>query len=236
MKNASYALLSGMMALAIPEIVSADEIVCPPSLGNATIDGNVAVVAPCQLIGTRVKGNVHIYTGGSLVARNADIEGNIQTDDDGVDYVDVDQSRIGGSVQLKDMRGDLSIIRRSDIGGSIQLKSNRSRIEVRNNRVDADVQAFENNGLIVITENTVDGNLQCKENRPAPVGGSNVVRGNKEDQCANLPPEPDNGGNVATASSGVTAANSGGGLGSFGPWMLLSLLLLLSFRAIRRIN
>lgn len=57
---------------------AAEDINCPPDPGAVTIDGNVLVSGPCTLDGTTVKGNVHLYSGGSLIARNASIGGNIQ--------------------------------------------------------------------------------------------------------------------------------------------------------------
>ena len=60
----------GLLALAAASSPArGDDVNCPPSLGNVTIDGNVLVAAPCQLEGTIVIGNVHLYAGGSLVSR-----------------------------------------------------------------------------------------------------------------------------------------------------------------------
>lgn len=50
---------------------AAEDVSCPPDLGAVTVDGNVLVTRPCTLDGTTVKGNVHLYSGGSLIARNA---------------------------------------------------------------------------------------------------------------------------------------------------------------------
>jgi len=181
--------LSLLAALtASPTVVLADDVNCPPNLGSVTVDGNVLVAAPCRLDGTTVKGNVHLYAGGSLVARgNVRIEGSIQAENS--DFIDVADTFVNGNIQLDNLVGDRSIIQRSTVGGSIQLSSNRSRLEVLNNTVDSDVQAFANRGGVVIADNVIDGNLQCKENNPAPAGGNNRVQGNKEDQCANLVPE-----------------------------------------------
>lgn len=74
----------------------ADDVNCPPDLGAVTIDGNVLVAAPCRLDGTTVKGNAHLYAGGSLIARNADIDGNIQAEN--ADYIDVVDSFVNGSI------------------------------------------------------------------------------------------------------------------------------------------
>lgn len=178
----------------------ADDVDCPPNLGNVTIDGNVIVKGPCQLDGTRVIGNVHMYPGGSLVARNARIDGNIQAERS--NFVDVANSRVDGSIQLDGLAGGASRIEVVVVGGNIQLKDNRVSIAVSRNTVGADVQAFSNTGGIDISGNDIDGNLQCKENRPAPTGGDNRVSGNREDQCANLQPASGGGSGGGSGGSG----------------------------------
>lgn len=71
-------------------MVLADGVRCPPGLGVVTIDGNVLVSAGgCTLAGTRVRGNVHQYGGGTLIARGARIDGNIQCD--GANFVNFGQ-------------------------------------------------------------------------------------------------------------------------------------------------
>lgn len=201
--------LSGL-AFGMPELSRADDVDCPPNLGNVTIDGNVLVTSgTCQLQGTRVIGNVHVYPGGLLVVNGASIDGSIQAE--GAIDVLVDQSSVNGSIQLDNLVGELSSITRSAVGGSIQLVSNRSELVVDDNDVNADVQAFGNGGGVDITNNVIDGNLQCKSNQPAPTGGFNRVAGNKEDQCANLQLAPvAGGGEVDILAAGVPAGSGGG--------------------------
>jgi hypothetical protein len=124
-----------------------------------TIDGNVLVAAPCRLERTTVKGNVHLYAGGSLVARWARIIGSIQAEN--ADFINVADTDVNGDIQLDDLVGDLSRVERSTVGGSIQLKDNRSRLEVLTTDVVGDVQAFSNVGGVVIADNVIDGNRQC---------------------------------------------------------------------------
>jgi cytoskeletal protein CcmA (bactofilin family) len=230
--------LSLLAALtASPTVVLADDVNCPPSLGSVTVDGNVLVAAPCRLDGTTVKGNVHLYAGGSLIARgNVRIEGSIQAENS--DFIDVADTFVNGNIQLDNLVGDRSIIQRSTVGGSIQLNSNRSRLEVLNNTVDSDVQAFANRGGVVIADNVIDGNLQCKENNPAPAGGNNRVQGNKEDQCANLVPETGTSPAPAPAPtpaptppvSADNSSSSSGGGGSLDQLLSLVMLLLMASR------
>jgi len=230
--RAPLAFCAAALALAgLPETSSADDVHCPPHLGEVTIDGNVLVAAPCQLNGTIVIGNVHLYAGGSLVTRGATrIDGSIQAEN--ADFVDLAGTHVNGSIQLDDLVGDRSIILDSSIGGSIQLTGNRSRLEVLGNTVTADVQAFSNTGGVFIADNVIDGNLQCKSNDPPPAGGNNRVQGNKEDQCANLRPEDDAPAPPpAPAPAEPANTSSGGGGFSFG---LPALLLVIVFLAARR--
>jgi hypothetical protein len=201
---AALALL-GVCAHAGPAL--ADDVFCPPNLGPVTIDGNVIVTGACVLDDTRVIGNVLLYAGGSLVARGAHIDGNIQAE--GADFVDVANSRVEGNIQLDDLVGGASAIGLVRVGGSIQLNGNRAGITVLNNIVGSDVQAFSNTGGLDITDNTIDGNLQCKENVPAPTGSGNLVSGNSEDQCASLAPADGSGGGPGGGSTGGTGTIDG---------------------------
>lgn len=217
----------------LPTSATADDVHCPPFLGSVTIDGNVLVAAPCRLEGTRVIGNVHLYAGGSLIARGGTrIDGSIQAERS--DFIDVADTHVNGNIQLDDLVGDRSVVERSTIGGSIQLKGNRSRLEVLRNTVDADVQAFSNTGGVIIADNVIDGNLQCKTNSPPPAGGNNRVQGNKEDQCANLMPEGAAPAPIAGLGSGTAELAGSSGGGSIGMLTLLFLaLFLMARRAVR---
>ncbi len=224
-----------MLGLAgLPGSASADDVHCPPFLGSVTIDGNVLVAAPCRLEGTKVIGNVHLYAGGSLVARgDTRIGGSIQAENS--DFIDISGIRVDGNIQLDNLVGDRSIIDHSTIGGSIQLKSNRSRLEVLGNTVNADVQAFSNSGLAIIADNRIDGNLQCKSNDPAPAGGNNQVQGNKEDQCSNLLPENTDPAPAPAPAPGAPLASADGGGGGFDlPALLLMALVFAGRRAFGR--
>lgn len=206
------------------------DVNCPPNLGRVTVDGNVLVTAACRLDGTVVKGNLLLYSGGSLVARDARVDGNIQADR--ADYIDVARVTVKGNIQLDDMVGDLSEIRGSGVDGNIQLVGNRATLEVVDNVVDGDVQAFSNTGGVLIADNVIGGNLQCRSNQPAPVGGNNMVSGNREDQCADLQGgrsadvrsggSGSTGGTGGTGGTGSTTTEASGG-GGTGPLMLLLL-------------
>jgi len=237
-------IVAGVIGFA-PFAVLADDVNCPPDLGDVEIDGNVLIAAPGSMTGTVVKGNVHLYAGGSLVARNISVDGNIQAEN--AFEVDVADSEIGGSIQLDDLVGDVTRIADNAVDGNIQLKGNRPRLEVLGNTVNADIQAFSNTGGIDISDNVVDGNLQCKSNDPAPTGGNNTVQGNKEDQCASLEaasgaPGSSSGSSGSGGAAGATASGAsadantsgGGSLGGFELLVALALLTLAGFDPARR--
>ncbi|MCO6413177.1 MAG: hypothetical protein J5I92_10570 [Thiogranum sp.] len=226
--------LTACLALSAASLPAFGDLACPPNPGAVTVDDNIQVAAACRLDGTTVKGNVLLYGGGSLVARDAHIDGNIQTQSAGAYYVDVERTRVIGDIQLDGMVGDPSLIVSNDVDGNIQLDSNSSRMEVRSNEVGGDVQAFSNFGGVVVTGNVIDGNLQCKSNMPAPVGGDNRVSGNIEDQCVAMQPEsslvPDPATGSATGSEPLQ--DSGGG-GNTGVAALLAMLLAFALRPAR---
>lgn len=176
--------LIALGCVALSPTVFADDYPCPPNRGAVTIDGNIVVRGICNLNGTTVKGNVLVYSGGTLTATGVSVDGNIQAE--GANTVSVKNSFIDGDIQLDYLRGSPSTVEGNTVNGNIQLKSNRRSIAVRTNSVDGDVQAFSNTGGLTITRNRIEGNLQCKSNRPAPTGGRNQVSGNKEDQCRRL--------------------------------------------------
>lgn len=236
------------LALSISQPTYADDVDCIGTIDAKTVDGNVLVATRCELDGTTVKGNVELFEGGQLVARNVEIIGNLQAAN--AASADVADSDIGGSVQLDELTGDISIAR-NRIEGSIQVVGNWSPIALTDNVVGADVQAFSNTGGVDIVSNTIDGNLQCKENDPAPTGDGNQVGGNMEDQCEGFGPADNSsdrsgdsdddppalaagGVQTASASAATAGAPGGGGGGPMHLSMLAGLLLIAGARNLRR--
>ena len=232
-RNASALLLVAGLSSLYPAQVMAGDIPCPPGFGPATVDGNLVITGECRLDGTTVKGNVLLYSGGSLIASGITVIGSVQSDS--ANFVDIDNSRINGSVQLDKMVGGTSVISDSSIGGSVQIKDNRSRVEAIANDVTQDVQAFNNSGGVVIAANDIDGNLQCKDNLPAPAGSDNRVAGNKEDQCSSLQ-APGSAPGVSPLAGSGSGSSSGGGSSGGGSLSLFGSGLLLMLAGLRGLN
>jgi hypothetical protein len=164
------------------------EITCVAELGAVTVNGNVNVVGRCTLSGTDVRGNVTLFSGGSLRARTARIRGNLEGNR--ADFVDIERTRIDGEVQLEELVGDLSAIELSDVRGNVQLTGNRSRLEILNNELSGDLSVSRNLGGVLISGNAIDDDLRCLFNNPAPTGVGNRVEGETDGQCEDLRPEP----------------------------------------------
>jgi hypothetical protein len=169
----------------------AEDFNCTANLDREEVRGNLNIATRCQLTDTEVRGRVTLFAGGSLIARDARILGNLEGSR--ADFVDLDRSEINGNVRLREFVGDSSTIRRTKIGGNLTLTDNRSRLEVVNNDIDHSLQAFGNTGGLQISGNALGDDLECGSNRPAPVGLGNRVDGTAEGQCRDLRPEPDQG-------------------------------------------
>lgn len=198
---ATILVTGGAVLGAWPTAGSAD-VVCPPNLAAITVDDNVMVVARCEMRGTTVEGNVRLFAGGSLLARNAIIDGNLQART--AFDIDVAESAIDGNVQLDDLVGDRAFFAGTTVDGNFRIRDNRVLVELLDNDLRSNVEASRNRGGVHLFGNAVGGKLECRRNDPAPVGGGNRVRGRTEGQCAALnearpppaepPPAPPPGG------------------------------------------
>ncbi len=224
--------------LSVPAL--GDDIYCQSDYGEETLDGNLMVAEPCTLNGTKVEGNVTLFAGGSLVAIDATIDGNIKART--ADFVELKNSEVDGNVELRDMVGDVSIVLNSAIEGKLVVKDSRSRIDIQDNHVDGKLDVAKNNGEIIIAGNVIDGDLKCKNNAPAPNGGDNQVSGKKTGQCAVLEAVSSLGETENDAATGTTGESdippfeiktgTGGGA-SIGP-LFVALLLMFSFARFHR--
>jgi hypothetical protein len=170
------------VALAAQQVAAAD-VHCPPHRGEITVNGNLLVAAPCELDETRVKGNVLLFAGGSLVADEAVIDGNIEGET--AFEVELVDSRVRGNIELVGLVGDTSSFINSRVDGNLKLRANRSFVLLEDNEVDS-IEALLNTGGLHIVDNEVKGDLTCRDNIPAPTGGDNEVRGGEKGQCRNL--------------------------------------------------
>src|SRR5687768_7363944 len=112
---------------------AAQDVHCTGTLGGVEVRGNLNITARCQLSGTSVRGNVTLFSGGSLIARDASIRGNFTAQR--ADFVIIDGSDIDGNVTLEQLVGDSSSIESTGIRGNLTLTSNRSAFEILNNEI-----------------------------------------------------------------------------------------------------
>ena len=210
-----FATLLILLPMLISSPAAAKDFDCEGTIGDREIDGKLNIAVPCTLNGTTVDGNVEIFAGGSLVARGAEIDGNIKGKR--ADFVDIRNSWIEGNVDLQEMVGDEIRIRNSIVDGNLKLKENRPHLDIAESVVDGNVEINENSGGVMLVGNTIDGNLKCKDNSPSPEGTGNDVDGKKEGQCRDLgpsespgPPDNDTGGGDGSDGDGNDADGGGG--------------------------
>ena len=175
--------VTGLASLSGMSIALADDTVCIGRLGAITVDN---VVVPdgkrCTLRGTRVEGNVFVYTNATLNASRVRVDGNIQAEGAAAVYVNPG-SVVGGNIQIK--QGGAARIKEVRIDGDLQFEENNRALRAIDNQIGGNLQAWKNTGGLTIAYNVIAENLQCKENTPPPQGRDNVA-GDKEDQCRNL--------------------------------------------------
>jgi hypothetical protein len=160
---------------------------CLNAIGNVQVGGNLLIAARCELDGTDVRGNVTVFAGGSLTARNARIRGNLTGSR--ANFVELERSRVDGNVTLEELVGDESAFERTEVRGNVELSGNRSKLDLLNNDFSGDVIVSSNTGGVLISGNAIDDDLRCTGNQPAPVGIGNRVDGRATGQCQDLLPE-----------------------------------------------
>ena len=151
------------------------------------IQGDVEIAIPCTLTNVEIDGDVIVFAGGSLVANDVWIKGNLYTSR--ADFIDMEHSVIDGNVRLEELVGDETSIESTNIDGDILLARNRSRLEIVNNDIHGGMLAIGNTGGVLISGNSFEKNVDCTGNTPAPVGMANRVDVGAVGQCADLRPE-----------------------------------------------
>src|ERR671913_77074 len=74
---------------------------CVGNLGAVTVHGNLNIAMRCRLAGTQIRGNVTLFAGGSLTARDARIFGNVEGRR--ANFVDIDDSTLEGNLRLEEV-------------------------------------------------------------------------------------------------------------------------------------
>lgn len=185
---------------------------CNGVLGAITVDKvNVPAGASCTLEGTRVRGDVKIARGATLLAVGARVMGNVQAEDaeavtlraatDVVGDVQVKRratvvlegAQIGGDLQIEEAGASL-VATDSEIGGDLQLTKAEGATITRM-RVFGDLQLVENRAALVVAESAVRGNLQIEKNAGGVQVDDNQIA--QALQCKENTPAPLGGGNIA---------------------------------------
>ena len=234
--------LSGLALLALHAHCAYAQNVNCRFFGDADgqIEGDVEIAIPCRLTNVEIDGDVIVFSGGSLVANDVWIKGNLYTSR--ADFIDMEGSRIDGNVRLEELVGDETTIEGTNIDGDILLARNRSRLEIVNNDIHGGMFAIGNTGGLLISGNSFEENLECTGNTPAPVGIANRLDDGAEGQCADLRPEGSTpepttpppassppASSTPPPTTTLVAADAGGGAGALG-WPAALLLPLLFLR------
>jgi hypothetical protein len=185
---------------------------CNGTLGAVSVEQvTVPSGASCTLNGTRVRGDVKVGAGATLIADGARIDGNIQAED-ALSVSTRNATFVDGDVQVK--RRAAVRIENTTIDGNLQLEEFGASLVATDSRVNGDLQVKKANAADV-SGTYVRGNIQLEENRGALVATGNDVRSNFQVfknlggvrltsnqiaqalQCKENSPAPTGGSNVA---------------------------------------
>src|SRR5262245_35639604 len=81
---------------------------CTANLAGRELRGTLNVTSRCQLSGMDIRGDVIIFAGGSLIARDTRIRGSVEANR--ADFVELDGVRVDRTVRLQELVGDSSRI------------------------------------------------------------------------------------------------------------------------------
>ena len=153
-----------LLLLALPKAQAAPQD-CAGVLSNRDIQGDVVVRAgqACTVNNTAIKGNLKVAQHGTLMLRNANVQGHLSTEPD--------FARISLSGAI--VQGNVNAVQ----GGSFYMDDSQ---------VVGTVNVQANNGTIKITRVTINGDLRCERNRRAPTGTWIRVDGKQLGQCKGL--------------------------------------------------
>ncbi len=197
---------------AFGDVEGEGEYVCDRLFNDWRFDNLlVPAGAACTVEASKVKGNVKVEVGGSLVLRDTRVRGNIQSVE--AAFIDIGGgSKVIGDVQIDKTAGVPALgtpnrICDSTIKGDIQLKGNKAPFAVGcelGNLIRGDIQIGDTDivddfgvaAAMDIANNNVKGDLQFKANNTS--FGSFDLTGNfirKNVQCFDNDPAPTGGEN-----------------------------------------
>ncbi len=115
--------LSGLALLALQAHCAYAQNVNCRFYGDADgrIEGDVEIAIPCTLTNVEIDGDVIVFSGGSLVANDVWIKGDLYTSR--ADFIDMERSQIDGNVRLEELVGDETIIEGTNIDGDILARA-----------------------------------------------------------------------------------------------------------------
>ena len=195
-----------------PGVTNTTASSCNGSIGAISVDAvTVPSGAICMLNGTRVRGDVRVRSGASLLTSAARIDGNVQADNAltvatrNATFVDGDiqvkrratarleNSTINGNVQIEEAGASL-VTSGTRIGGDVQVKKARAS-NLFFTEVDGNIQLEDNSATQGVSDVYVRGNLQVFKNRGGVRLNSNRIA--QSLQCKENSPAPTGSGNIA---------------------------------------
>ena len=157
---------------------------CSGRIDDVSVSGDVTVPdgETCELVGTRVEGNISIGQGARLYASAVDVDGDIEGER--TTAVEVTDSKVGGNLQLES--GGSALVAHSHVDGDISWQEQDGELVARETSVGGNLEVEGNTGGVTVFADTIRGDLSCQDNSPVPQGRDNSVSGDAEDQCRAL--------------------------------------------------
>lgn len=138
----------------------AKDTTCNGTINNRNIAGNVKVTQHCNIMNSKINGNITVQKNAILIVKNSRINGNLESKSNFKKVTAIGNS-IDGNVQLQG--GQVIALNQNRINGNVKLKQNRHNV--------------------VVKMNQIKGNLQCDNNTQRPITVKNRVNGNAQGQC-----------------------------------------------------
>jgi hypothetical protein len=114
------------------------------------VDGDVTVPdgGTCELLGTRVEGNISIGQGGRLYARGVDVDGDIEGERT-LEVQVTDRSNVGGNLQLES--GGTAIVTGSHVDGDLSWEDQHGELQLQDTTVRGNVDVEGNTGSVTVS-------------------------------------------------------------------------------------